>query len=117
MPDNTNPDGTRKARPPASDLAPETVNDEQEDSSAQAQTVAQEAMGGSMTGLGLEDSEKAKGGIADEDDVQDLVDHMRQMESSGRIDMSAYRGEDNMDDVEDRYGEDAKLDKDLPGES
>ena len=117
MPAKTNPEGTRTARPPATDLAPETVNDEQEDASSQAQTVAQEAMDGSHSGLGLADTEKARGGISDEGDVQDLVDHMRQMESSGHIDMSAFRGEDNMDDVEDFYGEDAKLDKDLPGES
>ncbi len=117
MPAKTNPESTRTAKPPATDLAPETVNDEQEDAASQAQTVAQEAMDESLSVLGLEDSEKAKGGITDEGDVQDLVDHMRQMESSGHIDMSAYRGEDNMDDVEDRYGEDAKLDKDLPGES
>lgn len=117
MSDKSNPEGTRTARLRDTDLAPETVNDEQEDAASQAQTVAREAMNESLSVLGLEDSKKAKGGITDEDDVQDLVDHMRQMESSGHIDMSAFSGEDNMDDVEDFYGEDAKLDKDLPGES
>jgi hypothetical protein len=30
---------------------------------------------------------------------------MRDMERSGRIDMGAYRGEENMDDDEDKYGD------------
>ena len=37
---------------------------------------------------------------------QDTVDHMRDMESSGRIDMDAYDGETNMDDNVDKYGKD-----------
>lgn len=86
------------------DLAPETVNDEQEDEAAQAQDVAAEAQGRTSTGLGLSDTRKASGG--DEgDDVPDLVDHMRQMDSSGRIDMSAYRGERNDDDEDGMLGE------------
>ena len=40
--------------------------------------------------------------------VQDLVDHMRQMDSSGRIDMSAFRGERNDDDEEGMLGEDGE---------
>ena len=44
------------------------------------------------------------------DSTQDLVDHMRDRERSGRIDMGAYRGEDNMDDNEDKYGEENKID-------
>ena len=40
---------------------------------------------------------------------------MRDMEQSGRIDMSAYAGEPNMDDNEDKYGEDNKID-DLAGD-
>jgi hypothetical protein len=35
---------------------------------------------------------------------------MRDMESSGRIDMSAYRGEPNHDDNVDKYGKSAKPD-------
>ena len=50
-----------------------------------------------------------------DDASQDLIDHMRDMEQSGRIDMSAYRGEPNMDDNEDKYGEDNKID-DLKGD-
>lgn len=85
------------------DAAPELVNDEQEDESAQAQTIADEAMERNTSVFGLEDSEKAPGG-GDTADAQDLVDHMIQMERSGRIDMSAYRGERNDDEEEGRYG-------------
>ena len=84
--------------------APETRNSEQEDESAQAQTVADQAMGRATDSFGLEDSEKPEGSITDEDNVPDLVDHIKQMESSGNIDMSAYRGEPNMDDNENAYG-------------
>lgn len=81
-----------------------TENREQHDEDAQAQTVADEAIGRAADGFGLDDSDKGEGGITDEDDVQDLVDHMNQMERSGNIDMSAYRGEPNMDDNENAYG-------------
>jgi hypothetical protein len=40
---------------------------------------------------------------------------MRDMESSGIIDMHAYDGEPNLDDNEDKYGDDQKED-DLPGD-
>jgi hypothetical protein len=89
------------------DLAPELVNDEQEEESSQAQTIADEAMERETSAFGLEDSEKVSTGD-DTDDVQDLVDHMVQMETSGRIDMSAYRGERNDDEEEGRYGEAAE---------
>ncbi|EIZ77684.1 hypothetical protein WSK_3694 [Novosphingobium sp. Rr 2-17] len=86
------------------DLAPETVNDEQEDEDTQAQTVAEEAQDRASSGVGLSDTEKVKGGIEDEDNVTDIVDHMNQMDTSGTIDMSAYDGEETMDDLENRYG-------------
>ncbi len=86
------------------DLAPETVNDEQEDEDTQAQSVADAAQGRSASNAGLGDTEKVKGGIRDEDDIEDLVDHMNQMNTSGTIDMSAYDGEETMDDLEGRYG-------------
>jgi hypothetical protein len=41
---------------------------------------------------------------------------MRDMESSGRIDMSAFDGEENMDDNEDKYGDDANPDPELPSD-
>ena len=89
-------------RNPDPGLAPETVNDEQEDEASQAHAVAGEARGRG-TGPGLEDSEKVKTG-EENDDVPDLVDHMREMDRSGRIDLDAYRGERNDDDEEGLLG-------------
>ena len=93
------------------DLAPETHNDEQDDHLSQAQEIAEEARNKDGEASPL-DSIKVGGGI-DGTDSQDLIDRMRDMEQSGRIDMGAYRGEPNMDDNEDKYGGDNKID-DLP---
>ncbi|GGE01768.1 hypothetical protein GCM10011515_21810 [Tsuneonella deserti] len=90
-------------------LAPEAHNSEQDDEQAQAQTVADQAQ--SLRKGDPTSSVKVGGG-----DVQDLVDHMRDMESSGRIDMSAYQGEENMDDNEDLYGAERNPDPDLPSD-
>ena len=90
-------------------LAPETHNSEQDDEDTQAQTVADQA--NALRKGDPTSSVKVGGG-----DSQDLVDHMRDMESSGRIDMGAYDGEENMDDNEDKYGEAAKPDPDLPSD-
>lgn len=87
-------------------LAPENDNSEQEDEEAQAQTLADEALGRTASSKGLSDTEKVGSG-EEGDDAQDLVDHMRQMESSGRIDMGAYRGERNDDDEEGLLGPEA----------
>jgi hypothetical protein len=95
------------------DLAPELHNDEQDDHLSQAQEVAGEALNRAGETSPL-DSIKVNRGI-DDNSAQDLVDRMRDMEQSGRIDMGAYLGEPNMDDNEDKYGEDNKLD-DLPGD-
>lgn len=81
------------------DDAPEARNREQDDEAAQAQSVAEAARREAR----LEDSDKKSSGDAS-DDVQDLVDHMRQMERSGRIDMDAYRGERSDDDEDDELG-------------
>lgn len=92
-------------------LAPETHNAEQDDEGEQAQTLAAEALGRNPGDYGSPtESVKPERGILDEDSTQDLVDHMRDMEQSGRIDMGAYAGEDNMDDNEDKYGEENKID-------
>ena len=77
-------------------LAPETYNDEQEDEDSQAQDVAEDAQHQSP-GSPL-DSRKVGGG------GKDLIDEMRDMEQSGRINMGAYKGEPNMDDDDDKYG-------------
>lgn len=79
--------------------APEARNREQDDEEAQAQSVAAAV----RRERPLADSEKARSGDED-DDVQDLVDHMRQMERSGVIDMDAYRGERSDDDEDDELG-------------
>jgi len=105
-------DKTPKLEDQDAELAPENRNDEQDDEGSQAQTVADEAreqVPGSPT-----ESKAADGGIEWAHE-QDLVEHMRDMESSGRIDMGAYEGEDNHDDEPDKYGKRAKLD-DLPGD-
>jgi hypothetical protein len=86
------------------DAAPETVNQEQIDAPEQAQTVTQQALDRSTSVLGLdEDSEKVTTGDPS-DAEQDLVDHMKQMEHSGRLDRSAYAGERNDDDEESPLG-------------
>ncbi|HWT41100.1 MAG TPA: hypothetical protein VN152_00505 [Sphingopyxis sp.] len=85
-------------RKPEAD-APEARNREQDDEEAQAQTVAEAARRDRRQG----DSDKVSSGD-DSDDVQDLVDHIRQMERSGVIDMDAYRGERSDDDEDDELG-------------
>jgi hypothetical protein len=106
-------DTRRNPEQEQADLAPETHNDEQDDRLSQAQEIAEEARNkdGDLSPL---DSTKVGGGI-DDDSTQDLIDHMRDMEQSGRIDMDAYAGEDNLDDNEDKYGEENRVD-DLPSD-
>lgn len=87
---------------PENTLAPETLNREQDDESAQAQTVASEAQQADLASP--LDSEKYGESEVMGDTSQDIVDHMRDMESSGRIDMGAYDGEPNMDDNAGKYG-------------
>ena len=100
----------------STDQAPELHNAEQDDEPEQAQTVAEEALEGARRDESPLDSTKSdEPGEILNDSAQDLVDRMRDMEQSGRIDMGAYRGEPNMDDNEDQYGEDNKID-DLPGD-
>lgn len=97
------------------DLPPEAHNQEQDDAPSQAQTLADEALGRATAVLGAaEDSERVSGQGDDEGgSTPDLVDHMKQMVSSGRIDMGAYRGERNDDDEEGMLGE-AGIDDDTP---
>ena len=92
------------------DLAPEAHNSEQDDEGSQAQTVADEALRGGREIVS--DSEKVPGGDPG-DGTPDLVDHMNQMASSGRIDMSAFRGERSDDDEEGIYGADG-IEDDTP---
>ncbi len=100
----------------AQDQAPELHNSEQEDEQEQSQTLAEEGLRGEARRASPLDSIKVDnpGDLVD-DSTQDLVDHMRDMEQSGRIDMGAYLGEPNHDDNEDKYGIASKLD-DLPSD-
>jgi hypothetical protein len=94
---------------PTADLPPETVNEPQEDEDAQSQTVAASVSSESIDDFGLDNTDKVSTGQPD-DDVQDLVDHMRDMVRSGRIDLDAYRGERNDDDEEGALGPAGELD-------
>lgn len=98
-------DGERKQ---TDTLAPENENAEQMDGDAQAHNVAEQAIDRATSVLG-EGSDHVKSAPG-EPDAQDTVDHMKQMESAGKIDMSAYKGEPNHDDNVDKYGEKAKPD-------
>jgi hypothetical protein len=94
--------------------APETVNAEQEDGGAQAQTVAEEALARATSVLGEQDlGERAPGQGDAPGSTPDVVDHMRQMVSSGIIDMGAFRGERSDDDEEGMLG-DAGIEDDTP---
>ena len=84
-------------------------NQEQEDESAQAQTVADDAIRG-LANAQAQNEDSEHGGATNPaqitpDDEQDVVDHMQQMERSGRIDMDAFRGERNDDDEAEMLGE------------
>ena len=94
------------------DFAPEAHNQEQDDEGAQAQTVADEVLA-RRGDFALSDSEKVGNSDLLGANTPDLVDHMNQMATSGRIDMSAFRGERSDDDEEGFYGEDA-VEDDFP---
>ena len=98
-------------------LAPEMHNDEQDDHRSQAQQVARDAQALTPNMGSPTESTKSKNssGLMN-DSTQDIVDHMRDMESSGRIDMDAFEGEPNMDDNEDKYGRANKIDPELTGD-
>ena len=92
------------------DFAPETHNDEQDDHRSQAQEVTEQAHDRATAGSPTESRKSPNKSDLMDDSTQDLVDHMRDMESSGRIDMGAFRGEPNHDDNVDELGPDGKLD-------
>ncbi|MBO9498073.1 MAG: hypothetical protein J7496_03410 [Novosphingobium sp.] len=90
---------------------PDVENSEQNEAGTQAQDLAEEALHPEEV-LGRSSAESESGyDQADDDlvprDVPDLVDTMNDMVQSGRIDRSAFAGEDEMDDEEeDDDGED-----------
>lgn len=93
------------------DFAPETHNDEQDDHRSQAQEVTEQARDRASAGSPTESRKSPTTSDLMGDSTQDLVDHMRDMESSGRIDMGAFKGEPNHDDNVDELGPGGKLDK------
>ena len=102
---------TDRPRPPAD--APELHNSEQEDELEQSQSVAEEALnGGARQASPLDSIKSDEPGEVMDDSSQDLIDKMRDMEQSGRIDMGAYRGEPNHDDEDETYGDEVDEDDD-----
>jgi hypothetical protein len=91
-------------------LAPENHNSEQDDESSQAHEVAQQARDHDHAVAGATESVKPQDNTPLPSSELDTVDHMRDMESSGRIDMDAYAGEPNHDDNVDALGPEAKPD-------
>lgn len=112
MQDKTSPSGSKDGTALPADLAPETHNAEQDDEPAQAQSLADEVLGRRPDGDSLPTeasaSEQAPSPGDDSGGLPDLVDHMNQMVSSGRIDMSAFRGERNDDDEDGLLGEEGR---------
>ena len=96
----------------SAEQAPELHNAEQDDELEQAQTLAEEALAGGARAASPLDSIKpdAPGELMD-DSTQDLIDKMRDMEQSGRIDMGAFSGEPNHDDEDGMYGDEADEDE------
>lgn len=87
------------------DLAPEMHNDEQDDHRSQAQEVAEQAQDGASSEPGGTESRKPASpgvdGVAGSE--SDMIDQMRDMEETGRIDNGAYAGEPNHDDNTSKY--------------
>lgn len=80
---------------------PDAQNAEQSEAGSQAQDVADDAVVSALDRA----EESVHGGKTNPaqlipDDTPDLVDKMNEMRRSGRIDMDAYAGEDDMDDEE-----------------
>ena len=91
---------------PSAEEAPELHNAEQDDELEQSQTLADEALaGGASRASPLDSIKNDNPGEVMDDSSQDLIDKMRDMEQSGRIDMGAYRGEPNHDDEDEAYGD------------
>ena len=94
----------------SAEQAPELHNAEQDVELEQAQTVAQEAGYKDAEASPLDSVKSDQPGEVMDDSSQDLIDKMRDMEQSGRIDMGAFSGEPNMDDNEDKYGDENRED-------
>ena len=84
---------------------PDAQNAEQDDESAQAQQVAEEALSEpwrARAGSGSRHGGRTNPAQLIPDDVPDLVDRMEEMDRTGHIDMGAFEGEEDMaDEAED----------------
>lgn len=78
---------------------PDAQNSEQDETGTQAQDVSEDAK---VVALDLAEESEHGGKTSPTqiipDDTPDLVDKMNEMRRSGRIDMDAYEGEEDMDD-------------------
>ena len=87
------------------ELAPENHNDEQDAHQSQAQHVAQQAQEQTSQGGAPTESLKVEGTSVDNvaGNETDVIDEMREMEDTGRIDNGAFAGEPNHDDNTSKY--------------
>lgn len=89
---------------------PGSSNSAQDEEAAQAQTVSDDAIraiADRSANLESEHGGTTNPAQINPDDTQDVLDHMNQMERSGKIDMDAYRAERSDDDEPDSFGESA----------
>lgn len=86
-------------------LAPEMHNDEQDDHRSQAQEIAlqakEHAANANAPTEGLKVESTSVDGVAGSEN--DLIDEMKEMEDTGRIDNGAFAGEPNHDDNTGKY--------------
>lgn len=92
----------RKPAHPPDINDPDAQNAEQDETGTQAQDIAEDALSEPWHPREGE-GESRHGGKTNPaqiipDDVQDVVDHMKDMDRSGHIDMDAFDGEEPMDD-------------------
>lgn len=108
MTDRTDP-VSREKRQAA--LAPETHNDEQDDHRSQAQEVAEQAQQHAHSAAGATEGMKVEStsvdGVAGSE--TDMIEEMREMEDTGRIDNGAFAGEPNHDDNTAKYSGEEKI--------
>ena len=88
-----------------SGLAPEMHNDEQDDHRSQAQEIAMQAKEHRHNVAGATESHKAYSAGVDNvaGNETDVIDQMRDMEETGKIDNGAFEGEPNHDDNVKKY--------------
>ena len=93
-----------------SELAPENHNDEQDAHQSQAQHVAAQAKEHALNAGAPTESLKVEGTSVDNvaGNESDIIDEMREMEDSGRIDNGAYAGEPNHDDNTSKFEDQSK---------